>query len=311
MTDKVFTVTGAALKKPRKARSTRKNRQEGGVQSGALLQLTAQSVPMTADPQVQSGAIAAAQATANALRQMGGPAAVLVGQKGGDNSGALMQLAASQRKMFGGDNSGALLQIAQVPQTPGPMNTQQFANTFRAQVAKVLDNNFGPAVAQSGGKKQRGGDGVVGTIQLRSSEAPTLPGAPPATPVISGVNPEQPAPVGGARVVLAPPKRRTRIALKAKKLRGGSESGAKDDVPPMFGGASAATKKARKIHLRVKGVTARLAKAKKAKKQAMAAPIGEVRSRLEAAKVIKKGSKAPEAMMRTMYADLLITKKGL
>jgi hypothetical protein len=310
MTDKVFTVTGAALKK-RKSRSnnTRKNRQEGGVQSGALLQLTAQSVPMTIDPQVQSGAVAAAQATAQALKEIGGPAAVLVSQKGGDNSGALIQLAASQRKMFGGDNSGALLQLAQVPNTPGPMNTQALTNAFRSQVEKVLDNNFGPAVAQSGGKKQRGGDLTSGVIQLRSSEAPTIPGSPPATPVISGISPEQPAPVGGSRVVLAPPKRLTRIALKAKKLRGGSESGAKDDRPPLFGGATA--KKARKIHLRVKGVTARLAKAKKAKKQAMAAPIGEVRARLEAAKVIKKGSKAPEPMLRTMYADLLITKKGL
>jgi hypothetical protein len=27
--------------------------------------------------------------------------------------------------------------------------------------------------------------------------------------------------------------------------------------------------------------------------------------------VIKKGSKAPDSMLRTMYADLLITKKGL
>jgi len=63
--------------------------------------------------------------------------------------------------------------------------------------------------------------------------------------------------------------------------------------------------------LRVKGVTARIAKAKKAKRTAMTAPISEVRAKLEAAKVIKKGSKAPEAMLRTMYADLLITKKGL
>jgi hypothetical protein len=309
MTDKVFNVTGDALKKPRKSRgSTRKARQNGGVQSGALLQLTAQSVPMTADPQVQSGAVAAAQATAAALKEIGGPAAVLVSQKGGNNAGALMQLTASQRKMFGGDNSGALLQIAQVPKTPGPMNSQVLAAAFHNQVAQVLDNNFGPAKAQSGGKKQRGGDGVAGTIQLRSSEAPTIPGSPPAEPVISGINPEQPAPVGGVRVVLAPPKRRTRIALKAKKLRGGSESNV-GDRPPLFGGA--ATKKARKIHLRVKGVTSRLAKAKKAKKQAMAAPIGEVRARLESAKVIKKGSKAPEPMLRTMYADLLITKKGL
>jgi hypothetical protein len=43
----------------------------------------------------------------------------------------------------------------------------------------------------------------------------------------------------------------------------------------------------------------------------MTAPITDVKARLEAAGVVKKGSKAPESMMRTMYADLLITKKGL
>jgi hypothetical protein len=77
----------------------------------------------------------------------------------------------------------------------------------------------------------------------------------------------------------------------------------------MAGGSH--TRKARKIHLRVKGVTSRLAKAKKAKRQAMAASIGEVKTRLEKAGIIKKDSKAPESMLRTMYADLLITKKGL
>ena len=138
-----------------------------------------------------------------------------------------------------------------------------------------------------------------GVIQLRSSEAPTLPGSPPAVGVVSGISPEQPAPVGGGRIVLAPPKRKTRIALKAKKA----------NAPSHAGGAP--TRKARKIHLRVKGVTSRLAKAKKAKKMAMAAPISEVKTRLESAGVIKKTSKAPEPMLRTMYADLLITKKGL
>ena len=58
-------------------------------------------------------------------------------------------------------------------------------------------------------------------------------------------------------------------------------------------------------------MTARLKRAKKAKKQAMNAPISQVRTKLESAGVIKKSSKAPETMLRTMYADLLITKKGL
>lgn len=286
-----FKVTGGALKTPRANRrnTTRKNRQDGGDNSGALMQLAAQSAPAkSVDSSAQNHFAAAATATANAMRSLG-PNAI---QRGGDNSGALLQLATN-------------------PNMGGPINSQKLAQDFGASVREVLTTQLGPAKAQQfGGRKrgQHGGDGIAGTIQKQANEAPTLPGAPPPTPVISGVAPEQPAPVGGARLVLAPPKRRTRIALKAKKLRGGSDSSEKTNVPPIAGGA---TRKARKIHLRVKGVTSRLAKAKKAKKQAMVAPIAEVRSKLEAAKVIKKGSKAPDAMLRNMYADLLITKKGL
>jgi hypothetical protein len=206
----------------------------------------------------------------------------------------------------GGENSGALMQLAQVPQMGGPMNTQEFASKFQGAVQGAL-GQFGPDKAQQfGGKKQNGGDGIAGTINLAASRAPTTPGAPEPTPVISGVAPSQPAPVGGG-VKLLPPKRKTRIALKAK--RGGSDSTVKNNVPPMPGGGH--TRKARKIHFRVKGVTARLIKAKKAKKAASTAPITEVRHKLETAGVIKKGSKAPEGMLRNMYADLLITKKGL
>jgi hypothetical protein len=289
-----FKLSGAALKKSRASASrsnkTRKNRQEGGADSGALLQLAAQSAPAgSVDAGAQSHFSAAAAATSNAMRSLG-PNAI---QRGGDNSGALMQLATN-------------------PHMGGPINSQKLANEFGASVREVLATQLGPAKAQQfGGRKQHGGDGIAGTIQKQANFAPTSPGAPAPVPVISGVSPSGPAPVGGARrLVLAPPKRRTRIALKAKKMRGGSESANNIPPPPTIplGGG---TRKARKIHLRVKGVTSRLAKAKKAKKQAMSCPIGEVRSKLEAAKVIKKGSKAPEAMLRNMYADLLITKKGL
>lgn len=213
-----------------------------------------------------------------------------------------------KRRQNGGDNSGALMQLAaqSAPANAPDPNAQSLASQFQAQVGQVLANNFGPD-KQWGGRKQHGGDVVASGVVLASSRAPTLPGAPPAVPVVSGINPSQPGPVGGARVVLAPPKRKTRIALKAKKLKGGSNALNAGDVPPIAGG----TRKARKIHLRVKGVTARLAKAKKAKKQAMEAPLSTVKARLEAAGVVKKGSKAPEKMLRTMYADLLITKKGL
>ena len=292
-----FKLSGAALKKSRASASrrntTRKNRQEGGDSSGALLQLAAQSAPAgSVDAGAQSHFTAAAAATASAMNHLGPSSRAL--QSGGNNSGALMQLASIP------------------PHLSGPIHSQTLANDFATSVQGVLATQLGPAKAQQfGGRKQHGGDGIAGTIQKQANFAPTLPGAPAPVPVISGVSPSGPAPVGGARrLVLAPPKRRTRIALKAKKMRGGSESATNIPPPPQLP-ITGGTRKARKIHLRVKGVTSRLAKAKKAKKQAMNCPIGEVRSKLEAAKVIKKGSKAPEAMLRNMYADLLITKKGL
>ena len=162
----------------------------------------------------------------------------------------------------------------------------------------VLTGNFGPS------KIQQFGGNSGATVNLSSTRStPVAPGSQ-VEPVVSGVAPSQPAPVSGGGLVLSPPKRKTRIALKAKK--GGSTSN-NVPPPPVIGG----TRKVRKIHLRVKGVTARLLKAKKTKKDAMIAPISQVRAKLEAAGVIKKSSKAPDTMLRTMYADLLITKKGL
>lgn len=291
---KEFQVTGAALKMPGggRRRGTRKNRREGqagGDNSGALMQLSADSVPSGSD--------------AAGLHQLQSTVKNLMTGTFGPKGSALQA---------GGDNSGGLLQVAQVPQMGSPMNTQNFEAAFRGQAAKALAE-FGPdsRALQTGGKKQKGGDGISGTIQLSANRAPTLPGSPEPSAVISGVKPEQPASVGGGKIVLAPPKRKTRIALKAKKHRGGSDAAIGNIPPGPALGGGAHTRKARKIHLRVKGVTSRLAKAKRARKTAMGAPLSEVRQRLEGAGVIKKGSKAPEPMLRNMYADLLITKKGL
>jgi hypothetical protein len=224
-----------------------------------------------------------------------------------------------KNRQEGGDNSGGLMQLANqsAPAFTADLNAQQIASEFQAQVGKILATQIGPnKIQQFGGKKaqkdQKGGDSTGATVNLASTRSTQLPpGSPQPAATVSGISPSQPAPVGGSRIVLAPPKRKTRIALKHKK-RGGGTSGAPElsNTPPLAGGAR--TKKVRKIHLGVKGVTMRLAKAKKAKELAMKAPIKLIREKLIAAKVpIKKGSKAPESMLRNMYADLLITKKGL
>lgn len=206
-----------------------------------------------------------------------------------------------KRKQSGGEQAATLNQVsgqglATKYVDPG---AEAIASKYSSQVSNVLQSNFGPDKAQQfGGRKQSGGN--TGAIVSLSSTR-SVPGDTQAVnPVVSGISPSGPAAVGGA-LTLAP-KRKNRISLRAKK--GGSMA-----IPqiPLIGG----TRKARKIHLGTKGVTARLLRAKKAKKQAMSANISHVKTKLEDAKIIKKGSKAPEEMLRTMYADLLITKKGL
>ena len=145
------------------------------------------------------------------------------------------------------------------------------------------------------GPYQAGGSSTGATTQLASTHVPTNGQPSNVLPVLSGQPVAVPAPVGGA-IMLHPPKRRSHIALKAPKLKKNHNE---------------SRKAPRKIHIRARGVTARLAKAKKATKQAAAAPISQIKGRLESSGIIKKGSKAPDAMLRNMYADLLITKKGL
>jgi hypothetical protein len=103
------------------------------------------------------------------------------------------------------------------------------------------------------------------------------------------------APVSGGAVTLR--SRKGKISLKApKKLK----------ITP-----SATTRKARKIKVGVKGLKTRLNRAKKAHNHAQTLAIAIVKQRLIKAGVIKATTKAPEHMLRTMYADLLVTKKGL
>jgi hypothetical protein len=186
---------------------------------------------------------------------------------------ALVNTRRRNRKQKGGEQAP---QIDSVPR-PSP------------QVSGVLQSNFGPSKIQ-----QFGGNGVnVGLSSTRSTPGQDY------KPVVSGISPSGPATIGGG-ITLAPRKKHS-LSLKPKK--GGSMA----ITLPTIGG----TRKARKIHLGVKGVTSRLLKAKKVKKNAMSLPIAQVRAKLEAAGVIKKSSKAPEAMLRTMYANLLITKIGL
>jgi hypothetical protein len=178
----------------------------------------------------------------------------------------------------------------------GGNGPQDMANA--TSVATNALKNFGPDAIQKT-SPQMGGTGAGISTSISST---TAPGSASSVVPYNSTTPSTQAPAviaGGSHVRLAPPKQRTKITLKAPKKH--SMKSHKD----------ASTKKIRKIALRTRGVTSRLAKAKRASHDAQKAPISLIKTRLEKYGVIKKGSKAPEPMLRTMYADLLITKKGL
>lgn len=197
------------------------------------------------------------------------------------------------RKMRGGDNSGGLLQLAAQGAASGmePMNPEQTAQAFQASVAEVTKQL--PLYANA---TQKGGSSTGAIVNLASTRAPITPDAPKVNAVVSGQPVEDLGPAMSGGVVLKPAKKQVRVALRA----------------PKKGGAEPQTRKApRRIRLGVKGLKTRLNRAKKAQNHAQTTALPIIKQRLVRAGVIKASSKAPESMLRTMYADLLITKKGL
>ena len=227
-------------------------------------------------------------------------------RRGGDNSGALLQLNGQsleelldvsggqplfggRRRRYGGDNSGGLLQLAAQAQANGfdPMNSQQTANQYAQSYQDAMRQM--PLMNQAL-SKQQGGDSTGATVNLSSTRAP---GAGDVKPMLSGVSPSDLAPAMIGGVLLKPYKKNTKVSLKAPRK------------------GLSVTHKARKIRLGVKGMKTRLNRAKKAHAHAQNMSLAMVKQRLVKAGVIKASSKAPESMLRGMYADLLVTKKGL
>ncbi len=197
-----------------------------------------------------------------------------------------------KRLKRGGDNSGALLGLAAQGQAT------QYSPMDADATYKAYQNAYQTASQQLPllqATNQKGGNtGAV--VNLASTRSVVTPGAQGPVPTQSGKPVEDLAPALIGGVILKPKK--GRVSLKAPR---------KMKIAP-----AAATRKApRKIKLGVKGLKTRLNRAKKAHSHAQTMSLALVKQRLVKAGVIKASSKAPEHMLRTMYADLLVTKKGL
>ena len=115
------------------------------------------------------------------------------------------------------------------------------------------------------------------------------------------------APVGGAaaktemKVVLAAPKKKAaKLILKPAKHAASAAAA-----------SAAKTRKvshSTKVRVTISSLSKKIHQAKNIRKKATDSTISEVRKALEKAGLIKTGSKAPDTMLRQLYADYMTLK---
>jgi len=158
----------------------------------------------------------------------------------------------------------------------------------------------GPAVIS----KHIGGTSPGTLVALQASSVPTTPGTPPPAPVpTTGLktNPESPAPVSALTQPAIPtqggskPKAKLILEPAQKKKEGMKLAAPKAKTHQ--------TRKARKIRVSISGLGKRMTRHKKIQKEAKVVPLEEVKKKLIEVKLIKPDSKAPEQMLRQIYAD--------
>ena len=172
----------------------------------------------------------------------------------------------------------------------------------------------GKSRKRQAGKSQRktfkiGQEGAGGTspgtmVQLESSR---VPGAAPQTPEPVGVN----APLTSAgtpieatqsagkkdepvKVVLAAAKKKKGVILAAAK--------------PKHDSKTKKISKTKKVRVTISNLGKKIHKAKEIRKAATDTSIEDVKKALQKAALIKPESKAPEAMLRQLYADFMMLK---
>ena len=161
----------------------------------------------------------------------------------------------------------------------------------------------------------RGGGDETVVVPLVAPSVP-LPVAPVAPVAPIAPTPIAPTPIapavqeGGSKavkVILDPSKK------KAKKLVLSPPKAVMKLAPgPSSSGGAGARKThkvSRRIRVSVDGLNKRVNRAKTIKKESQKMPIEQLKTELEAAGLIKKGSTAPEHILRQMYSDFQVLKQ--
>lgn len=159
-----------------------------------------------------------------------------------------------------------------------------------------------------GGSRKRQSGGAEGThVISKSTDQAPLPAPPPppsvhsaanAKPLVAGVAPEQPGPTslippsqhGGKPKLVLDPSKKKQAHLIPSKAHPKSKS-------------TATRKNGKKIRVSLSGLGKRMTRHKSIQKEAKQVKLEDIKKSLVEAKLVKIDTKAPESMLRQMYAD--------
>jgi len=159
----------------------------------------------------------------------------------------------------------------------------------------VTEQGLGPSVGKKRrtSRKQQGG--------AEGNNVPPVANAPPLLVVPAPVPAAAPAPAPAAAI---PPPQQANIP---PALRGGAKTKVVLEPPKKTAAKLVAskskTRKAKKIRVSLTGLGKRITRHKKIQKEARSYSIEDIKKTLVAAKLIKPESKAPESILRQIYAD--------
>lgn len=129
------------------------------------------------------------------------------------------------------------------------------------------------------------------------ASAPVMPQAPPApVPVQQQLGGYQ----KNVKVVLTPKKKTNKVVLDAPK---------KKKVPITLATTQSKTRKvAKKIRMNISNMSKRMTRANEIRKESKTLDIEKIKTALKSSGLIKESTKAPDAILRSMYTDFHLLK---
>lgn len=103
------------------------------------------------------------------------------------------------------------------------------------------------------------------------------------------------------KVVLTPKKKKTAVVLEAPKKK-------KLPITLSSGQKGGTRKVAKKIRMNISNMSKRMTRANDIRKEAKAMTIDKIKAALKAAGLIKETTKAPDAILKSMYVDYFLLK---